>query len=449
MRPSLPALLAGLASAVAVASACGSAANPGSSSTGGSASTTTGSTTSTSVVTVGVGGTGGGAGVGGDGGQVSSVYPAPFPAPPQVVDLGGPVLAAPHVVPVFFSDDDPATEAQIVDFLSKVGATQYWAAITTEYGVGALTGDAAVMLTETAPTTIDDSAIQTWLAGKLDNDDPAWPAADDNVIYAIHYPETSTITFGFGQGQVDTSCVDFGGYHSDITLDPAHANLPVAYAVIPSCGGFDGFSGIDAITAAESHELLEATTDPYVSTTPAYAEPDEAHFYWLTANGNAGELGDMCAQNLASFTQFPELGYVVQRTWSNAAALAGQDPCVPPLSGEVYFNSVPEMSDMVSFSVEGTTIDVLGIKVPVGKPREIDLDLYSNAATPGPWSVSVRELGSQNLLLEVGDELGENGQKVHLTITPQAPGQSIFIVSSSPEWALSGQTNNWVGFVNN
>jgi hypothetical protein len=453
MRPSLHTLVAGLAGAVAVATACGPSGTHHTVSTGGGTTTTT--TTTTSVVTTGIGGTGGtgglsSVGVGGDGGQPSTVYPAPHPAPPQVVSLGGPVLAAPHVVPVFFSNDDPASASQVIDFLGKVGSTQYWNAVVSEYGVGALTADAAVMLPETAPDTIDDSTIQAWLAGKLDSDDPAFPPADPNVIYAMLYPATTTITAGFGGGQVLTGCVNFGGYHDEITLDPAHGSAGVAYIVMPTCGDFDGLSGIDAITAAESHELVEACTDPYVNTMAAYAQPDDAHLYWLTANGNAGEVGDMCALNLSSFTKFPELDYVVQRTWSNAAAMAGQDPCVPPLPGEVYFNAAPEMSDTLSFQIEGQTAnDVVGIQVPVGQAREVYLDLFSTAATPGPWSVSVQEMGSQNLLLEVGDDRGVNGQKVHLTITPQAAGQAVFIVSSSPTWTTSGQPNTWVGFVNN
>ena len=450
MRPSLLALLAGLPCAAAVA--CGPAGtSPTSSSTGGGRSTTT---NSSSVVTTGLGGTGGagglgGVGVGGDGGQVSAVYPAPHPAPPQIVDLGGPVLAAPHVVPVFFTNDDAGSAAQIADFLGKVGATQYWAAVTSEYGVGPLAADASSMLAEAAPDTIDDSAIQAWLAGKLDGDDPTFPPADGDVIYAIHYPASTTITADFGGGQVLTGCVDFGGYHENITLDPAHGSADVAYIVMPTCGDFDGLTGIDAITAAESHELIETCTDPYVATRPAYAEPDDAHLYWIAATGDASELGDMCALDLASFTKFPELDYVVQRSWSNASALAGHDPCVPPLPGEVYFNAAPEMSDPVSFEIEGQTAGVVGIHVPVGKTRKVYLDLFSDAATPGPWSVGVTEMGSQKLQLEVGDEFGQNGQKVHLTITPLAPGQAVFIVSSTPTWTTSGQPTTWVGFVNN
>jgi hypothetical protein len=445
MRSSLLTVLSGLSCAAAVAPACGGGAvAPAAASTGGSTAT---STTTIGVVTTGFGGIGG-AGGGGDGGHPSDVYPAPHPAPPQVVSFGGPVLATPHVVPVFFSDADPTIVSQVTDFLGKVGATSYWAACTQEYGVGPLKGDAAVMLPEAAPASIDDSAIQLWLAAALDADDPTFPAADDQAIYAIHYPPSTTITADFG-GRVEQGCVDFGGYHSNITLDPPHGDIGVTYIVMPSCGDFDGFSGIDAITSAESHELVETVTDPYVTTMPAYVEPDEPHLYWLAENGGSGEVGDMCEENLASFTKFPELDYVVQRTWSNASALAGHDPCVPPLPGEVYFNSAPELNDEVAYTLGGATMGVHGIAVPVGHTRTLDLDLFSDGPTPGPWSVSAQELGSQNLLLDVGAGLGQNGQKVHLHITAQSPGQAIFVVSSSPTWSASAPSSTWVGIVNN
>ena len=80
--------------------------------------------------------------------------------------------------------------------------------------------------------TIDDSVIQTWLAGVLNGDDPAWPAADENTVYALFFPLGATITSGG-----EKSCEAFGGYHDNITLDANHGTLNVAYAVVPRCGG--------------------------------------------------------------------------------------------------------------------------------------------------------------------------------------------------------------------
>jgi hypothetical protein len=435
--------------AVTLAAACGGSGNSSTSTlgeTGGGGA----QATSSSVATTGGGGAGGaggaGGGTGGVGGEPSDVYPAPHPAAPQIQNLGGPILAQPHVVPIFFPGDDPLLAGEIVDFLGKVGSTAYWAAITTEYGVGALTMDPVVQLTEAAPAATDLDGIDAWLAGKLNGDDPALPAPAGDVIYAIHYPASTVITANFG-GAPAKACTSFGGYHYNTTLDAAHGQREVAYLVMPRCDGFDGLSGIDAATAAESHELVEAVTDPFVNTHPAFAYPDDDDLSWYDALG-AGEVGDMCASNLDSFTIFPELPYTVQRSWSNAAAQAGHEPCVPPLEGEVYFNSVPVLGDHVKYEIQGQTFMVRGVKVPVGSSRTIDLDLFSDGAY-APWGVVVQEARTANLDLELGYAYGQNGQKLHLTITALSPGQSSFIVYSYPNAGPTTQPNVWVGFVNN
>jgi hypothetical protein len=361
------------------------------------------------------------------------------------------VLLNPRIVPVFFSNDDPTIKTQIKDFVSKIGATNYWKAVTTEYdGVGPATATAPVELTEAAPATIADSAIQTWLAGKLNADDPAWPKADDNTVYALHYPSTTTITSQsfFGATQ---SCQEFGGYHSDLALDARHSNLPVAYAVIPRCANFGGLTGIDAVTGAESHELVEAATDPYPMSQPAYGQLDDDHAYWMFILGG-GEVGDMCAQDPRAFTKFPELSYTVQRIWSNMSATAGHDPCVPPLpANEVYFNSVPELNDSITIGAGGQSFTMKGVQIPVGQTKTVTLDLFSDASTAGPWSIKVIDaasfMGAQpTLQMTLDKSTGQNGDKVHLTIKVLRASMfnaGVFFITSK----LGAQESFWLGLV--
>jgi hypothetical protein len=408
----------------------------------------TGGATTTTTSTTSAGGTGGTV----DNGKPSTDYPAPHPAPPQVITGGGPVLKNPRVVPVFFSNDDATLVPSLKDFVSKLGATNYWKANSEEYGVGTLTAAAPVDLEEAALATYQDTAIETWLADKLNADDPAFPAPDDNTIYALHFPASTTITSGGGFGGTSTSCQDFGGYHSSITLDANHGSMPVAYAVIPQCPSFDGLSVLDGMTSAESHELLEAATDPQPMTNPAYVEPDEAHLYWLFALGG-GETGDMCAQASASFMQFPELPYTVQRSWSNQAAAAGHDPCVPAIPGEVYFNTAPVLPDAINLSMQGQTAHMKGVKIPVGESKTIELDLFSDGDTGGPWEVDVkdqRELMGQspNLTFSLDRTSGQNGEKLHLRINAVKAGQfkaQVFYVISK----LGDQKQLWIGLVGN
>jgi hypothetical protein len=421
------------------ASACGGGvtSEQTSGTTGGG--TTTGTTTTTTTTTTSSSSSG------------SDVFPAPHPAPPQVISGGGPVLASPRIVPIFFSNDDPTEEAQIQAFVAAVGATSYWTTAVSEYGVGPATATTPVELTETSTGQITDADIQTWLSGKLNSDDAAFPAPDANTVYVIHYPSAVTIVEEDpALGGTIESCQTFGGFHESLTLDAAHDNMPIAFAVIPRCSNFDGLMGIDAVTGAESHELIEAATDPFPDTTPAWVETDEAHLYWDLAVGG-GEIGDMCAQDPEAFTKFAGFPYTVQRVWSNKSALEGHDPCVPELPGEVYFNAAPVMNDTLSVSVEGQTIDLTGVKIPVGGTKTIDVDLFSDGPTTGPWQVQAQDFNAlmgmpANLELSLDKSSGENGQTLHLTITVKTAGQygvEVFFLV-----VTQGQTTHfWLGDV--
>ena len=381
-----------------------------------------------------------------DNGMVSTTYPAFKPSVPQVVTGGGPVVASPKLVPVFFPND--SYQAQLTDFVAKLGATKWWADTTSEYFVGPAVGQPAVVLTEAAPSSIADSDIQTWLAGKLNGTDPVWPAPDANTIYVLHYPASTTITQASG-GQTAQSCRDFGGYHNNVALDASHSSQNVAYAVVPRCGSFGNLHGIDAVTGAESHEIVESATDPHPMADTAYGQVDNNHLYWEFALGG-GETGDMCAQFPGVFTKFTELDYAVQRSWSNKAAAAGKDPCVPELPGEVYFNASPLLKDNINISGLGS---VKGVKIPVGGSGVVELDLFSEADTGGPWNVEVKDFaqlmgGAATMAFSLDRDSGQNGEKLHLTIdvlTKNQYGVGIFLVISS----LGQHQNWWVGLVGN
>ncbi|HEY2369523.1 MAG TPA: hypothetical protein VGH87_24160, partial [Polyangiaceae bacterium] len=225
-----------------------------------------------------------------DNGAVSTTYPAFKIDAPQVATGGGPTLAAPKLVPVYFANDDTNFTAQLTTFMSKLGDSAFWLPAVSEYGVGKITSVAPIQLTDDAPTSIDDADIQTWIAAKIT--DATLPAPDANTIYAIYYPDGTTVTLG----QNGTSCQDFGAYHDNITYN---GTTDVAYAVMPRCSGW-GPSTMDTTTSAASHEFVEASTDPFPQTNGAYSQVDDNHIVWEFVLGG-GETGDMCAQFKASY----------------------------------------------------------------------------------------------------------------------------------------------------
>ncbi len=382
-------------------------------------------------------------------GVPSDTYPAPHPAQPSVEDLGGPVLTAPVFVPVFFKDDDTTTMADMTKFLGDVGGTAYWTATTSEYGVGPGMGVPAVVVQETPTGTIDDSAIQTWLEGKLNGNDPLFPAPTANTIYAIYYPPGVDITLSDGQGGVEMSCFQFGAYHNSITLDANHGSAQVAYAVMPRCMGFGQLSGMDALSAPTSHELIEAVTDPFPDATPAFAQEDPAHVFWSFAIGG-GEVGDMCAQYDSSFEHFPGIDYAAQRTWSNKSAAASHDPCVPVDAGEVYFNAAPVLTDALDL---GGGFNTKGVKIPVNQSKTIDVKLFSDGPTD-PFEVDAfeptQETGGPYLTLDLDASQGQNGQTLHLTITVNSASgfnAELFMLRATNMNTM--EHHDWVGLVGN
>jgi hypothetical protein len=389
------------------------------------------------VVTVATSTTSGGPDIG----EPSDTYPAPHPASPVVARQSGPVLTAPVFVPVFFASDDAATKTAMTTYLQQIGSTDYWTQVTQEYGVGPGTSLPAIELDEAPGTKLDDADIQAWLAAKLNADDPAFPVPDDNTLFAIYYPAGVTITLG----GTDQSCFSFGAYHSSVRLDAAHGDRDVAYAVMPRCGTFGSLNGLDALAGPTSHELIEAATDPHPLVDPAYGQTDLDHWYWSILLG--GEVSDLCAQERDAFTFFPGLDYAAQRSWSNASALAGHDPCVPLAPGVAYFNASPELPDRLDL---GGGLKVKGIKIAEGESRTIDVSLFSDAPTQPFWVEArdaTHELGAGGGLdFEFDADEGQNGQTLHLTISVSSASQydfELFYLVSH----LGNRQHTWIGAV--
>jgi hypothetical protein len=382
----------------------------------------------------------GGAGGSGGIGEPSDVYPAPHPDPPQVLDTGGPILAAPTMVPVVFAGDDPMRVATIEALATNVGPSEYWKTTTAEYGVGSLAIHPTVALTETVPPKISPTEIETWLVAHLDAGDNGLPAAFDGAIYVLFYPPGVSVEDANG-----VACTSYSGYHGSVKLDAAHATADVAYAVIPPCKSFYGETELETLTSSTTHELIEAATDPYWATgVPAYETIDDAHAVWTFVYGG-GEVSDMCNLPVDSNVTLPGTTFRVQRSWSNAAALAGHDPCVPALPGEIYFAAAPELTDDVLLP-NGVTAK--GVRVAKGSTRTIDVRLYSEAPTAPirvvPEDYTLLVGGDPQLEMTLDEARGLNGQTLHLRIkvVGDAPTQ-IFRLSATD----GTQWTSWMGVV--
>jgi hypothetical protein len=333
---------------------------------------------------------------------------------PRVVSGGGPVLASPEVVPIFFANDplQPAIE----QFLGELTTSDYWHTATSEYGVGTLRILPSFVTTDMPPTTDDD--LQDWLEAKVQRPRVSpdvipqpypFPRQNPNTLYVIFLPAGVTLTVG-----ADTSCKTFGGYHSESSI------LHTVYALLPRCPTMD--QPIDGITPALSHELIEAATDPLPNSATAFSQVDPAHLVWEFTPG--GEIGDMCEYVNAAYQRLVG-NFVVQRVWSNVSAAAGHDPCVPVLPGP-YFGSAPALDDVV-LSYPGGEANTKGVQLGNGDTTTLDLDLFSEGPTDD-WAIGADDVASvvQKLPVELSftfdKTTGNAGDVVHLHLKREKDG---------------------------
>ncbi len=355
-----------------------------------------------------------------DHGAASEKYPAFTPEVGQVVNNGGPVLTNPVITTITWSSDPNADKFE--QFGDAVGATAFWKATTSEYGISSSTSGAThhVRITTDAPATLADTELDALVAKNVGDPMSGWPASDNNSVYILYLAPTTSLIL---QGS-DACSQGVGGYHDSTTVN----GKDVAYAIVPQCGG----AGFSETTLSASHELVEAATDPYPQTNPAYVGFDNDHVAWEFFQQFQSEVGDACEfyrdSTMSSSTDFP---FVVQRQWSNAAAKAGHDPCVPAAHA-TYFNVTPlnlETIDLDLSAVGGGKQKTKGYKIPVGQTKTIPLGFYSDAKM-ADWTIKAVEGGAMGtsqkgrLSFSLDVTSGANGKKAYLTVTANVQGKT-------------------------
>jgi hypothetical protein len=236
------------------------------------------------------------------------------PSVPQSQRGEGTVMRDATVVPVYFANHDGAAVTRANNFLVKYVNSTVWNAQLGEYGLGKTTVGSAVHLKESAPATTTQAELASYLYNKFAQNTTELGPADSSILYVIYYPATTR----FGRdGQ--TGCADFGGFHAELA---SADGTPVAYAVVLDCN-----QGDSTVTVTASHEIIEGLTDPFPESSPTYRDLQPAYRAWSVALQGT-ELGDLCEHSPDSFVVDPDIG-AYQRIWSNRAAAAHQNPCVP------------------------------------------------------------------------------------------------------------------------
>jgi hypothetical protein len=276
----------------------------------------------------------------------------------------------------------------------------------------------AVTVTGTT-TTFSDAKLRSMIQSNTSGTNPAWGALDSETIYFFLLPQGTVESDSNG-----TCCSEFEGYHSDAQIGATF----VPYAVGCTCPGTTHFTSLQGRTATIDHEVVEAATDPYPNSDPAYAQEDNNDIVWTLVTG--GEVGDMCEFDDDVTIVPPGAKYMIQRTWSNQAAARGETPCVPSVTGAPYLNSFPALGRITDNAL-ATGFSTMGLSIPLGQKKTVPLTLSSARATSGTWTVKVYDydeivVGTTAGLSFSQDKMsGRNGDTIQLTITPLRADPSI------------------------
>jgi hypothetical protein len=371
-------------------------------------------------------------------------YPAPHTAMPLVDYNGGRIIVNPNIVTVTFASDDATMVSRVQQFDDIITTTAWWTAVSSEYCeqpgnspcIGQGTAGGHVVMTDPpassytdsstsgAPSTIKDFIRAQIIAGQTSSDagtndggSEGFPQPDANTLYVIYFPAGVSVSL-----DGDTSCGTFLAYHDTFSMvDENNVDVAVPYAIIPRCGTKESTT-----TDSASHEIIEATTDPDIGI-------GSLAYYMLNqtwAGEGGGEVGDLCTSKTTT-----ESSFTVQRIWSNKSAAAGEDPCVPIPSTEIYFNAAPRQAQ-IALQKKGDTATV-------------DIDAYSDAPFP-PWTISAVDVASEGQAQNSGllsfsfDKTSvQNGDHAVLTVTATAAipndGDELFVSSKD----TAGDRHNW------
>jgi hypothetical protein len=329
--------------------------------------------------------------------------PADHAPAPTVTDQHGPRLTHPQLVIITYADD--TNRATIEAHAQWLVGSHWLTSVGTEYGIGAGSILQNVERADDAPTSTTPSQIEALLASGLA--DHSLPAAADGtfegVLYVIYFPMSTRITDPV-QGD---SCHAYGGYHYESTS----GGHRFSFAVIPACHGFNPLlADLDSEEEAAAHEIIEAATDPFPVTAPAFEYSRSAISLspWLLVGP---ELADLCALRVSTTSTVRESGFVAPRIWSNAAAIANDgDPCVPAVGTAPY----------ASISISPYEIR----SVPAGTSTTFDIVAWSTAPVAAFGLSAVDNGGTIAPTVSLDRHVVNNGDHATLTVSVPAGAAS-------------------------
>jgi hypothetical protein len=276
-------------------------------------------------------------------------HPAPAPPAFPQVPTGGKTLSLPRLVTIVASNDVPSDGTDTVPMLQAFSdvlpTSQVWSSVASEYGltplssVGHLTGpaiaggvysieqvEAYVAGVIGAGTATGDAGV----GGDAGAGRDAGLSPNGSTVYVVYLPSGATLEYGY--------CAYHAAY-------PFETSAGDEVAVIARCEPEPITENqLGELTRNATSSIIDAITDPLGE---GYMLPDPPAQPWTgSAWLSSGDvfLGSMCAGTRIFETTDggPAGGWELSRIWSNAAAAAGGDPCIPAHDDPYYTVSAPQ-----------------------------------------------------------------------------------------------------------
>src|SRR5262249_5079436 len=151
-----------------------------------------------------------------------------------------PVMSAMEVWTIVWTGDEALGNQTNVFNDWMLNSDDFWIASVGEYGIGKGVAKGVIVLPDTAPATLDDSAMGPMIKAHIA--DGTFPAPNAQTLYSFVIPKKTKQTMQGGVG-----CQDYGGYHSE-TRSASGSKTYVPYAVNLQCSGFGGVTPFDSLT---------------------------------------------------------------------------------------------------------------------------------------------------------------------------------------------------------
>jgi hypothetical protein len=271
---------------------------------------------------------------------------APHSPWPTVINQGGPVLKDVQLVLLVPSNHPDAQ--QLLAFAPAVPQSTWWSTVSSVYGLGTMTATAAQGPAMTGAL----GGVSTYVQAAITKG--TIPGPTDHNLYLLFAPPAVT-------GQ----CATEYGYHD--TWPTGGASAGDVLGVVEYCTPDpQDPSQLDELTHVATHEIAEGSTNPQWGSQPAWVMDQPTSQPWTQSpwwSVPCGELADMC-----NYEYEVEGGFSYQRIWSNAAAKAAGDPCIPAAAGAFY--------DVSSVGQPDWT--------PVTAGEAVDLPLHGWSTGPQP-----------------------------------------------------------------